>query len=394
MENILNLALEIENEIIQWRRELHQIPEVGNCLPNTCGYIKGKLDEMGIPYTCTESVTGIVALIEGGSPGKTVALRSDMDALPILEETGLEFKSTNGAMHACGHDSHSAMLLGAAKILNNHKSELKGNVKLLFQPGEESPGGAEPMIKEGCLENPKVDAIFGQHIGVLIDGLKTGEIAVSYGNAMACRDAFKIAVKGRGAHSSTPHLSIDPIAIAAQIINGIYMIKARELDALSPSVISVCMIHGGTASNIIPEKVEMEGSTRSIDPKVRKFIADRIEQVVKSTCETYGADYEFEFSWDYPVLTNHKEMAEMVIEGAGKILGSDKVFVQPQAIMGSEDMSFYLNEVPGAYYFLGNVVEQNGVVYGHHNPKFDLDESVFVKGTAVMVQLVNDYLNQ
>ncbi|MBE6012716.1 M20 metallopeptidase family protein [Anaeropeptidivorans aminofermentans] len=394
MENILNLALEIENEIIKWRRELHQIPEVGTQLPKTCEYIKGKLDEMGIPYTCTKSVTGIVALIEGGSPGKTVALRSDMDALPVLEETGLDFKSTNGSMHACGHDAHSAMLLGAAKILNDHKSELKGNVKLIFQPGEESPGGAEPMIKEGCLENPKVDAIFGQHIGVLIDGLKTGEVAVSYGNAMACRDAFKIAVKGRGAHSSTPHLSIDPVAIAAQIINGIYMIKARELDALSPSVISVCMIHGGTASNIIPEKVEMEGSTRSIDPKVRKFIAERIEQVVKTTCETYGADYEFEFSWDYPVLTNHKEMAEMVIEGAGKILGSDKVFVQPQAIMGSEDMSFFLNEVPGAYYFLGSVVSQDGVVYGHHNPKFLLDESVFAKGSAVMVQLVQDYLNQ
>lgn len=391
--DILSAAKEIENDIIKWRRDLHKIPEIGNDLPKTREYIREKLEEMGIPYILTKSVTGIVALIEGKSQGKTVALRSDMDGLPVEEETEVSFQSQNGSMHACGHDAHGAMLLGAAKILKNNRNMIKGNVKLIFQPGEESPGGAEPMIEEGCLENPKVDAIFGQHIGNLIDGLQTGQVAVSLGNAMACRDSFKIVVKGRGAHSSTPHLSIDPIAVSAQVINGIYMIKSRELDALSPSVISICMIHGGTASNIIPEAVVLEGSTRSIDPETRQYISKRIEEVVKNTCSSFGAAYEFTFSWGYPVLTNDREMALLAMESARKIAGAENVKEAKGPIMGSEDMAFYLNKIPGAYCFLGSVVENEGVVYGHHNPKFDLDESVFVKGTALFVQMALDYLN-
>ncbi|MDL2248592.1 M20 family metallopeptidase [Tyzzerella sp. OttesenSCG-928-J15] len=394
MENFLDYAKRIEEKITSRRRDLHKMPELGNETIKTRDYIAKALDEMGIEYSLSKSVTGIVAIIRGSEAGKTVAIRTDMDALPVVEETDLNFKAEGSCMHACGHDAHMAMALGAAEILNNNRDKLKGNVKIIFQPGEEAPGGAKPMIEEGCLENPKVDAIFGQHIGALIDGLKTGEIAVSKGNAMACRDAFSIEIKGRGAHSSTPHLSIDPVAIAAQVINGIYMIKARQLRALSPAVISVCMVHGGTASNIIPESVKLEGSTRSIDPEDRQFIARRIEEVVKANCEAFGAEYKFNFSWDYPVLTNDSHMAQIVMEAAGKVLGSDKVFEQTQAIMGSEDMAFYHNEVPGAYFFLGSVVEQDGVVYGHHNPKFMLDESVFYKGAAVMAQVVWDYLQK
>lgn len=392
MKDITLLSQEMQEQIVKWRRALHQIPEIGNNLPLTSKYVQDVLTELGIPFHTLLNGNAVVGLIEGAKPGKTVALRADMDALPLVEEADVDFKSTNGSMHACGHDAHTAMLLGAAKILNENKEQLKGNVKLLFQPGEESPGGAKPMIEEGCLKNPTVDAIFGQHIGVLFDDLKSGNMLVSYGSVMACRDSFKIKIKGRGAHSSMPHLSIDPIAITAQVINDIYMIKARELDALSPAVISVCMVHGGTASNIIPDSVELEGSTRSIDPKVRKFIAKRVEQVVKNTCEAFGATYEFEYIWDYGVTTNNKEMAQVVMDAAKKIIPEDEIGVQTTSLMGSEDMSFYLDEVPGAYSFLSSVVKQDGVVYNHHNPKFMLDESVFYRGSALFVQIAKDFL--
>lgn len=391
--DINKLAAELQEQIVQWRRDLHQIPEIGNELPQTSKYVQDRLDEMGIPFVTMVNGSGILATIKGGSPGKTVAIRADMDALPVPEEAPVDFKSTNGNMHACGHDSHTAMLLGAAKILSEHRDELKGTVKLIFQPGEESPGGAKPMIAEGCLDG--VDAIFGQHIGCLIAGAgESGKIIVSHGNLMACRDAFKIKITGRGAHSSTPEQSIDPIAIAAQVINGIYMIKARENSALCPMVISVCMVHGGTASNIIPETVEMEGSTRAIDNKTREMIARRIEEVVKGTCAAYGAAYEYEFIWDYDITTNNPEMADLVIQSAKDLGMGEDVQLQSGAIMGSEDMSFYLNEVPGAYYFLSSVVEQDGHVYGHHNPRFMLDESVFSKGTALFVKIAANYLNR
>ena len=390
--DIMNLSSGLQGQLVKWRRDLHQIPEIAHELPQTSKYVQAQLDDMGIPYRTLVSGSGILATIEGGKPGKTIALRADMDALPVVEETPEEFKSTNGNMHACGHDSHTAMLLGAAKILSEGKDNISGTVKLIFQPGEENPGGAKPMIAEGCLEG--VDAIFGQHIGALFPGLKdSGKIMVSRGNAMACRDAFKIKIIGHGAHSSTPEQSVDPIAIAAQVINGIYMIKARENSALSPAVLSVCMVHAGTASNIIPETLEMEGSTRSIEPKTREMIAKRIEEVLKHTCEAYGATYEFEYIWDYDITTNNPEMADLVIDSAKKLGLGDDVLMQSGAIMGSEDMSFYLNEVPGAYYFLSSIAEQDGVVYGHHNPKFKLDESVFYKGTAMFVQIVDSYLN-
>lgn len=388
----MSLANAMQEQMVQWRRDLHQIPEIGNELPQTSKYVQERLTEMGIPFVTMVNGSGVLATITGGKPGKTVAVRADMDALKIVEEAPVEFKSTNGNMHACGHDTHTAMLLGAAKILNDHKDELNGNVRLIFQPGEENPGGAKPMIAEGCMEG--VDAVFGQHIGCLFPGIPNGKIIISHGNAMACRDAFKMKIIGRGAHSSTPEMSIDPIAIAAQVINGVYMIKAREISGLSPAVISICMVHGGTASNIVPETVEIEGSTRSIEPEIRQLIARRIEEVLRSTCAAHGATCEFEYIWDYDILTNDAEMADHVIQSAKNIGIEEDLVMQPTAIMGSEDFSFYLKEKPGAFFFLSSVVEQDGHVYGHHNPKFLLDESVFAKGAALFVQIVQDYLNK
>ncbi|MCL2851592.1 MAG: M20 family metallopeptidase [Defluviitaleaceae bacterium] len=389
--DVKKLAESMQDKVVMWRRDLHKIPEIGNYLPQTSKYVQDRLTEMGIPFVTMVNGSGVLATITGESLGKTIALRADMDALPLTEDAPVDFKSMNGKMHACGHDAHTAILLGAAKVLNDHKSGIKGTIKLIFQPGEEAPGGAKPMIAEGCLRD--VDAIFGQHIGCLFANIKeSGKILVSHNSAMACRDVFKIKIIGRGGHGAWPENCIDPITIAAQVINGINVIKAREIAALAPSVISICMVHGGTANNIIPQVVELEGSTRAVDQKTREKIAARIEQVLKSTCEAYGAAYEFKFSWDYDITVNNPEMADLVIKSVKDLGMGNDLLIQPNPLMGSEDMSFFLNEVPGAYYFLTSVVQQDGQVYGHHNTKFMLDESVFSKGVAVFLQITANYL--
>ena len=389
--DIIELAKGVQEQVVRWRRDLHQIPELGNDLPLTSKYVQGCLDEIGIPYITMVNGSGILATITGDSPGKTIALRADMDGLPLKEEAPVEFKSFNGNMHACGHDAHTAMLLGVAKVLNDNKSEIKGVVKLIFQPGEESPGGAEPMIAEGCLNG--VDAIFGQHTGNIYPDVKdSGKIVVSRSNVMASRDSFKIKIIGHGAHGAYPEDSIDPIAIAAQVISGIYMIKARECSALSSSVISICMVHGGAASNIIPQEVELEGSTRSIDNNTREMIAVRLEKVSKSICEAYGATCEFVYEKGYDITINNPDMADLVVKSANDLGMGDNVIMQPMPLMGSEDMSFFLEKVPGAYYFLSSVVHQDGQLYGHHNSMFMLDESVFSNGVALMLQIVMNFL--
>jgi len=391
--DIKKLSEAVQDQVVKWRRDLHQIPEIGNDLPKTSAYVQNCLKEMGIPFVTMVDGNAVVGTIEGGSPGKTVALRADMDALPLIEEAPVDFKATNGNMHTCGHDAHTAILLGAAKVLNDNKTKLKGTVKLLFQPGEEAPGGAIPMIKEGAIKG--VDAVFGQHIGVLAAGVfESGKIIVSHSNVMACRDAFKIKVVGKGAHGAWPENSIDPISIGTQIINGIYMIKAREISALDPAVISIGMVHAGTANNIIPMTLEIEGTTRSINPQTRERIAERLEQVVKNTCEAHGARFEYEYNKDYDITANNPAMADLVIQAAKDLGYGDDILPQTAAVMGSEDMSFFLNEVPGAYYFLSSIAKQDGQVFGHHHPKFMLDESVFSKGVAVFVQVVANYLNK
>jgi len=389
--DIKKLSEAAQELVVKWRRDLHQIPEIGNNLPMTSKYVQDRLTEMGIPFVTMVNGSAVLATIQGAGEGKTIALRADMDALPLVEEAPVDFKATNGNMHTCGHDAHTAMLLGAAKVLNDSKEYINGTVKLIFQPGEEAPGGAKPMIAEGALKG--VDAIFGQHIGCLFNDIKdSGKIIVSHGNAMACRDAFKIKIIGRGAHGAWPENAIDPISIGTQVINGIYMIKAREVSALDPAVISIGMIHAGTANNIIPMSLEIEGTTRSIKPETRKRIAERLEQVVKSTCEAHGATFEYEYNFDYDITANNPEMADLVIKSAGDLGFGADVLAQPSAVMGSEDMSFFLNEVPGAFFFLSSVVQQEGQVFGHHHPKFMLDESVFCKGVAVFVQIAKNYL--
>lgn len=392
MIDIIQEVKRIELDIISWRRGLHQIPELGLELPNTVKYIKEKLDEMGIEYKTLVNGNAIVGLIEGGQEGKTIALRADMDALPIKEETNLSFASTNGCMHACGHDAHSAMLLGAAKILVENKANLYGNVKIFFQPGEEYPGGALPMIEEGAMDN--VDAVLGLHAGAISKDVEKGKIAVSYGPMMASMDRILIRIKGKGSHGAYPELSIDPISTAAEVISALQRVISREIKAIDPAVLSITRINGGFNQNIIPDEVELEGTVRTVNNETRQLIARRIEEITKGITAAMRADYEVQYDFKYPPLINSEEFTSFFVDSAKKIINEEDIFEMKYPVMGGEDMAYFLEKAPGTFFFLSNPKEVDGVIHPHHNPKFDIDEGLLYKGTSLFVQTVFDYLSK
>lgn len=390
---MLEQVVKIEEEIIGWRRDLHQIPELGLELPQTSAYIQNRLKEMGIDYHTLIDGNAVVGLIKGDQKGKTLAIRADMDGLPIKEETDFAFKSRNENMHACGHDGHVAMLLGAAKILHQNRNLLKGNVKLIFQPGEEYPGGAEPMIKEGVLDNPAVDAVIGLHEGVINPAVPKGMIGISYGETMACMDRFKVTVQGKGAHGAYPEQSIDPISVAVEIISGLYRIKAREINANDPAVLSICQIHGGFNQNIIPDTVFFEGTVRATDQKVREYIATRLEEISVGIARSMGASAKVTYDYKYPPLVNHLELTKRFTDSAKKIVPLDKIVTLEKPIMGGEDFAFFSQKVPGTFFFLSNGLEFDGKIHPHHTSKFAVDESFFKLGTGLFVQFAFDYLS-
>lgn len=390
---IVEEVKKIENEIISWRRDLHKIPELNLTLPKTVAYVEERLKELGIEYQKLVDGNAIVGIIRGKNPGKTIALRADMDALPIKEETGLEFASTNGCMHACGHDGHTAMLLGAAKILNSKKDEINGNIKLFFQPGEEYPGGALPMIEEGAMENPKVDAVIGLHEGIINEEIKKGYIGYRNGCMMASMDRFLIRVIGKGSHGAYPQMGVDPIVLAGEVILGLQKIVSREVNTNDPSVLSICRISGGYCQNIIPDSVELEGTVRATDPNTRKFIAKRIEEVVKGITLAGRGNYEIEYDFKYPPVINDVEFNKLFLNSVKKILPEDKIYEMPNPVMGGEDMAYFLEKAPGTFFFLSNPkIYEDGKIYPHHNPKFDIDENYFYVGTAIMIQTALDFL--
>lgn len=394
--NILEEAQKIEQEIIKWRRDLHEIPELGLELPKTSTYIQGKLKEMGIEYKTLLNGNAIIGLIKGYAEGKTIGIRGDMDALPVLEETGLSFSSKHiGCMHACGHDGHTAMLLGAAKILNANRDKFKGNVKLLFQPGEEHPGGALPMIEEGAMENPKVDAVVGLHEGFINENVPKGFIAYKDGCMMAAPDRFFIKIIGKGGHGAYPQITVDPILLTSEIIVAFQRITSREVSANEPCVVSVCRINGGTTGNVIPEYVEIEGTVRTVSNETRQFIAKRIEEIVKGITEAGRGKYELKYDFQYPPLVNDKEFNKIAVKSLEKIVGKEKVFEMPHPVMGGEDMAYFLEKAPGTFFFMSNPkVYEDGTIYPHHNSKFDVDEDYFIIGTSILTQTAIDYLNQ
>ena len=388
-----NDAKALQDELVAMRRDLHKIPELSTDLPKTREYVTKKLDEIGVEYDLNEKDSGIIAYINRGKAGKVIALRADMDALPILEATGLPFASEHeGRMHACGHDSHMAMLIGAVKVLNAHKDELNGEVRFLFQTGEEVSKGAPIMVECGAVKG--VDAVFGTHIGTIIDKtIPAGTFIVCPGPVMASFDRFVINVKGLGCHGSTPEKGVDPINIAAHIVLGLQSLNAREFNANVPVVVTIGHIEGGATYNAIPSEVLIEGTTRTFDEEVRQKLARRIEEISKCTAQAFGGDAEVEMDWGAPPVVNDDAMAAFAADAIKEVIGDDMVITEvPYPNMGGEDFAYYLNEVPGAYMFLSSANPEKGTDVAHHNPKFNVDEDVFWIGTAAFVSIAEKFL--
>lgn len=388
--DIKEMVKVIEPDIIKWRRELHKIPEIAFELQSTSMFIRGKLEQMGVEYRIVGK-TGICAMIYGEDCEITVALRSDMDGLPIKENTGLEYSSINSNMHACGHDAHMAMLLGAAKIISQNRHKLKVNVKLIFQPAEENVGGAQTLIEEGCLDNPKVHAILGLHVGNLSEEVGCGQIGVKAYAMMAAVDDFSITIKGKGGHGAAPHQCVDPVTTTGEIICSLQKIVSREIAPISPAVLTIGKIVGGQAFNIIPDEVAMEGCVRTLTEGDRDYIEERICEMVKSICAANRATSDICYYRKYPVLNNDKEITERLFSAACKVIPTTDVIRMERPVMASEDMSYYLREVPGTFFYLGTNNGEKDIIYPNHHPKFDVDEDVLWIGTAVFAQAIFDY---
>ena len=372
------------------RHQIHMNPELGFEEYETSKLVASELEKLGIEVTKNVAKTGVVGLIKGGYPGKTVALRADMDALRINEEGDYEFKSKNpGVMHACGHDGHTASLLGVAMMLNEIKDELHGNVKLIFQPAEEVEGGALPMIKEGVLENPKVDAVFGGH---LWGSIEEGKVAVKHGAMMASPDIFTIKINGKGGHAGVPHASVDPVPIMAQVITALQTIVSRKNDPTNPLVISCCNVHSGECHNAIPTEALIQGNVRTLNNETRDFAEETIEKFVKGIVESQGASYEFEFIRQFPPLVNDKNMADVLEKAAKKIVGDENVFELATPSMGGEDFAFYTEEVPSSFAFVGMTKDVENPIL-HHNAKFAWEDNNMKNLAQTLAQVAIDFLN-
>lgn len=390
--DLMKEATRIKQWLIDIRRDFHRYPELGMEEYRTRDKIVEYLTELGIPYEKNIANTGVVGLIEGGKPGKTVALRGDIDALPITELNDIDYKSQHeGKMHACGHDAHTTIVLGAARFLHEMKDDLEGNVKLFFQPAEETVGGAKPMIEEGVMENPTVDAVFGLHVDTQ---LPTGEIGIKYGQMNASSDTVYITVKGTNAHGASPQLGVDAIVMAAHVITSLQTIISRNIDAREAAVLSIGTIEGGTQSNIVADEVKMVGTIRALDPDIRRQVITRIEEIVEYTTRSMGGSYELSLGDDgYIALINNDEMVQVVKQSGEDLLGKHKVQTIDRPSMGVEDFSFFAAAAPSAFYRLGCRNEDKGIIHGAHTGKFNIDEDCLPIGVALQVNNVLQFLN-
>ena len=377
------------------RRDFHTHPELGFREVRTGGIVARELETLGLEVTKAVGKTGVVAMLEGSKPGPTVLLRFDMDALPIVEETGAEYASQNaGVMHACGHDGHTAIGLTVAKLLHKHRSELAGSIKLCFQPSEEgfndeARGGNEMMIQDGVLENPHVDRTLALH---LWNDQPLGWVGVGGGSVMAGAELFTVRLEGKGGHGASPHLTIDPIVAAAQIISALQSIVSRNVAPLQAAVISVTTVHGGTAFNVIPQTTELTGTIRTFDLDVRKSLLERFSQVIEGCAAALGCKAEIEVKRVTPALINDEAMAAQVQETARSVLPTSTLETAGYLTMGAEDMAFMQELVPGCYFFLGSNNHEKHLDYGHHHPKFDFDERVLPRAAALMAAAASDML--
>ena len=381
MNDFIKQAQLLKDDLLSYRRTIHNNPEVGSELPKTKAYVMDKLKELGYnPVEICES--GIVATIEGKTPGKTFLLRADMDALPMLEETECEFKSSNDNMHSCGHDLHTAMLLGAAKLLKQNQDKIEGAVKLVFQPDEEGFTGAKKMIKAGVLENPKVDAAMAMHVH---SGTPSNVVLYGLGTSIAGCNRFRIVVKGTGCHGAMPETGVDPINIAAHIYISLQEIISREVSPTEPAVLTIGKFVGGDAPNIIPNEVVMEGTIRSLNKELGEFIFNRMDEIVTSTAKMFRGSAELiEFS-SVPPLANDTDLANELGSYVKDLIGERAVVSFKGGGMGSEDFASYSYEVPSVYFMLGAGTKEENPLYGApmHNSKVVFNEDIMVTGAAM-----------
>jgi amidohydrolase len=406
-DTVAIMADKIEPEVIKWRHHLHQNPELSNREFETAKYIEKYLRGLGLDVTTGVAITGVVAILDSGKPGPTVALRADMDGLPVLEENDLPFKSTvkgmlDGnevpVMHACGHDTHVAMLMGAAKILTEMKGELRGKVKFIFQPAEEGApsgekGGAEVMVAEGVLKNPDVDVIFGLHISSNTD---VGKVRYKHGGIMAAVDPFKIIVRGKQAHGAYPWKSVDPITTSAQIIMALQTVVSREIKVIDDAaVVTIGSIHGGNRSNIIPNEVVMVGTIRTLNKAAREHMYEAIPRKAKGIADSMRAEVEviLPLDYSYPITFNDHALMDQVLPTLVRTAGQENV-IDSKAVTGAEDFSFFQQEIPGVYLWIGgkplDVSEEDSPA--HHTPEFFVDDSGMKLGVKLLTNMTLDYM--
>ncbi len=386
--DVKELAKKYKQYVIDLRREFHSHPEPSWKEFETSKRVKRELDRIGIPYKVIGD-PGLVATIEGARNGKTVALRADMDALEVTEANDVEYISQNeGISHACGHDAHMAMLLGAAEVLNEMKDEIAGTVKLIFQPAEEMVSGAETMIKGGCLDG--VDTIFGIHI---VGFLPIGLVCAQEGARLSSADTFKLTIKGQGGHGGMPHQGVDAVIAASAVAMNLQSIVSREIDPSESAVVSIGMFNAGTRNNVIADKAELEGTIRLFNLEIRKQMPEIIERIAKNTAQAYRADAELTYIPGVPPTINDAVCAKRAVETVRKVVGDDAVFEVPP-VTGAEDFAFYSLKVPGVFAFLGAGNEAKGAIYPQHHENFTIDEDALEIGTALHAQYALDFLSE
>jgi len=395
MSNFLEQAKSLFPYTQSLRRDFHIHPELGFNEIRTGGIVAQELEALGIEVTKGVGKTGVVGMLEGAKPGPTLLLRFDMDALPINEETGAEYASqTPNVMHACGHDGHTAIGLTVARILNEHKNDLVGNIKFCFQPSEEGNngeevGGAEMMMRDNVLDSPKVDMTLSLH---LWNEKPLGWVGVAKGPVMAGAEEFQVKIIGRGGHGAIPNQTIDPVVAAAQIVTAVQSIVSRNVAPMETAVVTVAMIHGGAAFNVIPQEVTLKGTIRTFDKQVRQTVVERFEYIAKGVGEAMGCQVNVHMKQLAPAVFNEETISQKVQQTAKTVLSNSEIDSSGFTTMAAEDMAFMQEKVPGCYFFIGSNDSSRHLDYGHHHPKFDFDEEALVRGVALMASAASDIL--
>ncbi|UTR10300.1 amidohydrolase [Evansella sp. LMS18] len=388
-EKMFSRLEEIYPELVEFRRDLHMYPELSHTEVDTPKKVADFLADLGLEVKTGVGGRGVVGVLKGGKPGKTVALRADFDALPIQDEKDVAYSSrVPGVMHACGHDLHTAGLLGVAKVLSENKEDLEGNVVFIHQFAEEViPGGAKFMIEDGCLD--EVDVIYGAHVH---STSPLGVVGVNEGNAMANGDTFEIEIAGKGVHAAFPHQGVDPLVVGSQLLLNLQQIVSRQIDPVKPAVVSVASFNGGDSFNVIPDKATLKGTVRTLHADVRDWVEESIGKIAENTCSAFGASVKYNYVRGYPAVVNDPGETERVEKIAKELFGEEKVQRIPPA-MGMEDFAYYLQKVPGTFFWVGGAMDEVAKIYPHHHPKFDVQEEAMKYIGRVFISAVLEYLS-